>query len=244
MQQRCNRGATSGATSGATEMQHLVQQRCNSGGASKSAARAELRRRRRRRRGCWRVGGGGGQMPSKHDAQIARMEEVGRGRGVRVKTTRVETCRGRPDRDSPPEVARPSHTVTASTPPQQGPRAGGGPLLRILRRGPNPAAGNSAPGPAARGGRPRRAWAWVGGGGGGRGRGDCGGAPCVVDAWAAARVRVTWVKRDGSGPGLTLAWAGLRGDQASPLPIAVITRTDNRDSDAPASASLLLYQHQ
>ena len=209
MQQRCNRYTTA------------VQQQCNSGGASKSATRAELRRRRRRRRrrGYWRVGGGGGQMPSKHDAQIARMEEVGRGRGVRVKTTRVETCRGRPDRDSPPEVARPSHTVTASTPPQQGPRAGGGPLLR---RGPGPSGRQLAPRPCCSGGRQRRAWAWVGGGGGGRGRGDCGGAPWMVDTWAAARVRVTWVKRDGSRLGLTLAWAGLRGDQASPLPIAII----------------------
>ena len=55
----------------------------------------------------------------------------------------------------------------------------------------------------------------------------------MVDAWAA---RVTGVKRDGSGLGLTAAWAGLRGDQASPPSIAVITAwTDSRDSESKAA---------
>ena len=85
------------------------------------------------------------------------------------------------------------------------------------------------------GGGPRRAGAGGGGGRGWRGewgRGGCGGAQWVVDA-LAARVRVTGVKRDGSGLGLTAAWAGLRGDQASPPSIAVITaRTDSSDLES------------
>jgi hypothetical protein len=63
----------------------------------------------------------------------------------------------------------------------------------------------------------------------------------VVDAWAAWCV--TGVKRDGSGLGLTAAWAGLRGDQASPPSIAVITaRTDSRDSESKAAGRTSVAQ--
>ena len=237
-------------------------------------------------------------MPPRYATLMALMEEVGRARGVRVKTTLVETGHRRPrralaaastpgsDRNagnapaapiSAPAYAGPvSHRgrrraagrppVTVSTPPQQDPRAAAQPPpgrgsaapagRGIVRAGGGsreavanlsgagaraPAPGNLASGPA-RGGqpRPRPRRAGVAGGGGrgvrgGRGRGGCGGARWVVDAWAA---RVTGVKRDGSGLGLIAAWAGLRGDQASPPSIAVITaRTDSRDSESESKAA-------
>ena len=56
-----------------------MQQRCNSGPTALMLAKR-------------RVGGGwGGQMPPRYATLTAQMEEVGRARGVRVKTTLVET---------------------------------------------------------------------------------------------------------------------------------------------------------
>ena len=197
VQQRCNRGATEvqqrcNNCTGATEAQQrcnrgatAVQQQCNSGGASKSATRAELRLllRRRRRRGWWRVGGGGGQMSSKHDAQIARMEEVGRARGGRVKTTRVETGGGRPQVPRPSR-RRPRRNSAHELPPSPRPAAAPPLPSAVGRHGPGggsreavlsgaeartPAAGNSAPGPAARGGLRGGIRGWLTSGPGGSG---------------------------------------------------------------------------
>ena len=219
-------------------------------------------------------------MPPRYATLMALMEEVGRARGVRVKTTLVETGHRRPRRAlaaastpgsvrnagnapaapiSAPAYAGPvSHRgrrraagrppVTVSTPPQQPEdsraaaqppprrgsaapagrgivRAGGGSreaVANLSGAGARaPAPGNLASGPA-RGGqpRPRPRRAGVAGGGGrgvrgGRGRGGCGGARWVVDAWAA---RVTGVKRDGSGLGLTaVTRSRSRRRQAAPL---------------------------
>ena len=173
MQQRCNRGATE------------VQQRCNNGATTVILAKVPCALNCGGGGGGVVGGGGVGQMPSKH-AQIARMEEVGRARGVRVKTTRVETGRDR-QRDRSRQAAGPP-PVTPSTPLQQRPRAaaqapprcgsaapfgrgtaraGGSSLEAVLpgaeARAPAAAACNSAPGPAA----------WVGSRGrrGGHGRG-------------------------------------------------------------------------
>jgi hypothetical protein len=224
VQQRCNRGATevqqrcnSGATEaqqrcnrGATEVQQLVQQGCNRSSTAVMLAKAPCVLN------CGGGGGGGGgwvgegeQMPQKYDAQIALMEEVARARGVRVKTTRVETGRCRPRDRSQPVARRPP--ATASTPSQQGPRAAASPPPRcgsaapagrgtaraagaggegsreavLSRAGAEvraPAAGNSAPGPAARGGHRGRGR----GGRGGRGVG-AGGAGGGVETAGGIR---------------------------------------------------------
>ena len=105
VQQRCNRGATEVQQLCTTVMLAKVPCALNCGGSGG---------------GWWWVGGGVGQMPSKH-AQIAWMEEVGRAQGVRVKTTRVETGRGRQQDRSRQATGPPP--VTPSTPPQQRPRA-------------------------------------------------------------------------------------------------------------------------
>ena len=143
--------------------------------------------------------GEGGQMPQQYDAQIAQMEEVAQARGVRVKTTRVETGRGRPRDRSRPVARRPP--VTASTLSQQGPRAAASPAPRCGSASPAgrgtaraagaggggsrealsgaearaPAAGNSAPGPAARGEQRGRGRGRGGRGGRGVGAGGAGG---------------------------------------------------------------------
>ena len=222
MQQRCNRGATEvqqRCNRGATE----VQQRCNNGATTVILAKVPcaLNCGGGGGGGGGGVGGGADAVKTCSDcsdggggagAGRAGQDDAG---GVRSRQAARPVAAGRrsPARHAVDAAATAPTSCCPGPAPLRlcrslrpwdgtgrGGLTGGGPPRR---RGPGPSCCGLqlGPGPCCSGGQPRpaqRAWAWGEGGRDGRGRGDCGGAPRVVDAWKAAGVRATDLKRDGT----------------------------------------------